>query len=277
MRTFRRRIATLSIAIGACGLAMALTAPTTLAHRAKTRVTIAPWSKGLLGTVQSNRSQCVPGRDVTVFRQLGDAQHPRRDKMIGTAVARRHNGVYEWALRRGTSGSFYAKARRRAGCRSRLSKTYAVVPRGDVPDCPTKDSPVCQFRLNFHSTEQDPPGFPGGCRFSDGTGLTQCTGENVNSTWPSESWVIWGRGDLWVQRRHRTDPGYLIHGIYPTPIDGYHVLQSVEAFYGSGAAAFKTADRAVPAGDEGGPLYLSTDSIDPGYRVTLRGYLYPWK
>ena len=107
------------------------------------RVTIQPWPHGVFGYVKSPAARrCGPHRRVVVFKERGKGRHPNSDKRIGVSRTRRNHGLYQWSERTRKSGRFYAKAPKRHGCASALSKAMKFAPGADR-DGNGNDYPVC--------------------------------------------------------------------------------------------------------------------------------------
>ena len=78
---------------------------------AQTQITIAPYEKGLIGTLSSPAERCAKDRNVKVFRQKGEQQKPKTDKVIDKTSTLERRGLSQWSVKKGTSGGqFYAKA-----------------------------------------------------------------------------------------------------------------------------------------------------------------------
>jgi hypothetical protein len=215
-------------------------------------------------------------------------QHPHRDEVIGSAKARRSDGRYQWALRRGTSGSFYAKARAKTGCRSGFSKTYHALPHGDVPSCPAIREPVCRFTLEFSDPNHD-------CRLSPGQG--NCTGtiEGDFEAWPppDRAFVGWEGRDRHSPLRDTLTLATPELNPYATIFRGDATIKTdvisppefrvrqAQWYRGSRFFYWYTPAEAA-AGTEGGPLSLApgphAGSWEPNTAqlddVVISGYLY---
>jgi hypothetical protein len=258
--------------------AVSVAGATSTSGEAKTKVTIAPWDRGLLGTVTST-PRCAKDREVKVFRQLGAQQDPKSDKVIGTATAHQRHRVYQWSLNKGTSGRFYAKATKREGCRPGFSETYRIRPQGGIPLCPSHQE-VCQID-QIHIRLKSVQGLPCPSNFADGT-LGLCGGT-------AETGRYWGGvpdgvGFSWftagaLQSVTYSATGYSKREPYGGTISGF-VPVGTKAFYVFNAQNSKEdffyddfytpSTPGVDPGSPGGPLYLE---YTPG-NLVIRGFLY---
>jgi len=119
------------LALAALALCAALTVPSfagARATRAATTIKIKDGNGDFHGRITSTRKGCLGGRVVKVFKQKGNHQNPKRDKVIGkdtSEKAQRNQLVGIWAV--GNTGfkrgSFYAKARRTDSCKVAYSDT----------------------------------------------------------------------------------------------------------------------------------------------------------
>ncbi|MFL5891431.1 MAG: hypothetical protein ACJ75I_01700 [Solirubrobacterales bacterium] len=98
------------------------------ADRAPTVIKIRGDNGDFHGRITSTRGACLGHRTVKVFKQRGDRQNPKRDKVIGTDTSERRNDVGIWSI--GNSGfkrgDFYAKAKRTDACKLAFSKTISL-------------------------------------------------------------------------------------------------------------------------------------------------------
>jgi hypothetical protein len=122
-RSTKIRTALVALAVSATGL----TGLAGVASAADaTQVTIKnPNSQGdFFGKVKSANPDCVDGRKVTVFKQLGATQNPRGDQKIASDTAGTSG---EWSVGNTgyKSGKFYAKAAKTAECKAATSKTIS--------------------------------------------------------------------------------------------------------------------------------------------------------
>ena len=93
---------------------------------AETKVNIKAESGGFYGYVKSSDTQtCAANRKVTLFKQTGNEQKPKKDIKIGTDLAQANGDKYMWST--GNTGShkghYYAKAGKIPGCKAGYSKT----------------------------------------------------------------------------------------------------------------------------------------------------------
>jgi hypothetical protein len=118
-------VAALAAALAVAGPAAAKKKP------AKTTVTITAVSDGFFGFVKSPKpGRCANNRTVTLYKQLGQGQHPATDLKYMTEVAELQGTRYRWDT--GNSGNvtgrFYARAGRVAGCRPDNSPSVSQPP-----------------------------------------------------------------------------------------------------------------------------------------------------
>lgn len=106
-----------------CG-AVGLTSVASAAEGADTRVTIRAEGLDLSGFVNSPRPQrCANDRKVVVFKQKGQ-RGGGDDERFASDNASLNGDRYEWSTgNTGTSGRFYARARRIEGCKGDSSRT----------------------------------------------------------------------------------------------------------------------------------------------------------
>jgi hypothetical protein len=122
--------AKLLVLIAACA-AVALTAVAYAATPATTTVTIKGPNGDFHGTVDSPKlNRCAKGRTIRVYKQKGSAQDPKNDTQIGsdTAELQGDHGVWSTGNSGFKSGRFYARARKKEGCRAASSKTITIGP-----------------------------------------------------------------------------------------------------------------------------------------------------
>jgi hypothetical protein len=98
------------------------------AGRAATTVKIRGSNGDFHGRITSTRKGCLGGRVVKVFKQKGDHQNPKRDKVIGkdtSEKAQRNQLVGIWSVGNTgfKTGDFYAKVRRTDFCKVAYSDT----------------------------------------------------------------------------------------------------------------------------------------------------------
>lgn len=125
-KTVRTSIAAMTIAVtAAVGLAPVAQA----AKPAKTKVLIEPESRSFFGYVKSRKQQCMDGRKIVLFQQLGDTQDPRNDQRVASDIAQANNDGYQWNM--GNPGLepgslYYARATKIPGCKPANSVTMAA-------------------------------------------------------------------------------------------------------------------------------------------------------
>jgi hypothetical protein len=253
-------------------------------HGASTIVSIAPWSNGVLGTVRSRSRSCSKDRRVKVFKQRGVTPHPKTDKLLGARRARKHvRGVgFQWSLAKGTSGTVYAKAGKAHGCRVGYSKSYRIVPRGDIPECPSTE-PVCHFpELHLDISI----GCPSYILRLEG----DCDGRPVSGRYP---WNASHGFFHWYRAFHPDEiRGISYAGTRPVGDDRTETVGTLSGWVPGHSSDALTIDIAcamgtnpgvvwytpsvstVTPGDQGGPLHLDFQGGTFGADVYIRGYLY---
>lgn len=187
-------LAMAAVAIALLGVAGASGAG---AKPAQTRLTIQASPGGLFGYVKSaDPERCAKNRQVVVFQQLGDGRDRGSDKRIAVDRSGDSEASYQWSVRTGRKGRFYAEAERKAGCRAALSRTTRSLATGegpgagertDYPPCGPYVSEgttyICKFDGMHLELEQEGAFNP--CRFGSGSG--DCPGIATRGLFP------WGR------------------------------------------------------------------------------------
>jgi hypothetical protein len=92
---------------------------------AKTTVTIHYTGDGFLGKVKSAKPRCVRNRTVNVYRQQGSEQKPSVDQKLYTDTSD-NEGNWDTGNSGQVHGKFYARAKRKTGCRAGTSETLRV-------------------------------------------------------------------------------------------------------------------------------------------------------
>ena len=92
-----------------------------------TKVTIHAESGGFYGNVKSSNPNCVSGRTVVLFKQLGSTQDPRNDQRILTDTTE-DDGEWNTGNPGLRSGMFYARAKRTSECKAANSRTIPAQP-----------------------------------------------------------------------------------------------------------------------------------------------------
>jgi len=108
-----------TVAVVALGAGTAIPAISAAASPAPTTVTIIPESDGFYGYVASPKTnKCANGRKVTLLKQLGSAQDPHTDQVIGSDIAQPNGDGVQWNT--GNSGhmkgKFYAHVKKTSDC-----------------------------------------------------------------------------------------------------------------------------------------------------------------
>jgi hypothetical protein len=121
------------IRTGLTALAVSLTAlagfggAASAAGGTPTKVTIQAESGGFHGYVKSANPNCVEGRTVALYQQLGSRQNPRTDLRVLTDTAE-EDGEWNTGNPGLRSGRFYARATRAPGCKPANSRTIPARP-----------------------------------------------------------------------------------------------------------------------------------------------------
>ena len=92
-----------------------------------TKVTIQAESGGFHGYVKSSNPDCVSGRTVVLYKQLGSVQNPSTDQRILTDTTE-DDGQWDTGNPGLRSGKFYARAKRTNECKGANSKTIPAQP-----------------------------------------------------------------------------------------------------------------------------------------------------
>jgi hypothetical protein len=89
---------------------------------AKTTVTIVYNGDGFQGKVKSPKAKCVRNRTVNVYKQTGSEQSPSTDQKLYTDMSD-SGGSWDTGTSGQAHGKFYARAKRKTGCRPGRSVT----------------------------------------------------------------------------------------------------------------------------------------------------------
>ncbi len=92
---------------------------------AKTTVTIRYTGDGFVGKVKSSKAKCVRDRTVKVYRQVGSEQDRSVDQKLYTDTTD-NEGNWDTGNSGQVHGKFYARAKRKTGCRAGTSETIRV-------------------------------------------------------------------------------------------------------------------------------------------------------
>jgi hypothetical protein len=95
------------------------------ASAAKTTVTIRYNGDGFQGKVKSAKAKCVRNRTVIVYKQTGNDQSPSTDQKMFTDTTD-NEGHWDTGNSGQAHGKFYARAKRKTGCRAGSSETIKV-------------------------------------------------------------------------------------------------------------------------------------------------------
>jgi len=105
----------------------AFAAPAWPAPPAETILTIKADGTDLSGKVQSPRKKCLGGRNIKLYKQLGSAQNPSTDDLVGSDTSERQGNVGVWSTgNTGMTGKFYVRTGKTPGCKADASKTITV-------------------------------------------------------------------------------------------------------------------------------------------------------
>jgi hypothetical protein len=141
-----------SLLVAAAALSAAFApAGAAAAPPAQEKITIDAWSKGVFGYVESRQPQvCSAQRRVTVYEQSGEQHDPGADRRVGSSLARKTRGGYQWSLRGTGAGVFYATTAARGDCPGASSRTFSKLPgRVDDPRLCNPNSGPGWCRLNW--------------------------------------------------------------------------------------------------------------------------------
>jgi hypothetical protein len=250
-----------------------------VAQPARSRVTIESWPGGLFGYVRSQKGQaCAKNRVVELVEQRGGARNPRTDKRVGTALAHRTNGAYQWSSRSRGSGRVYAVARRTARCRVASSKTVRFAPRGsDVPACPSEGN-VCKFFKMHIDIDVYCPSFSrsyGACGGSSNGGPAPWSPAFGVFVWVEDP-NLGGRRALYYVAKTSVvgSTKAVLTGSSPSSDSAnYTVTRAADA--GQPGVVWYTPDLpGAGAGQQGGPLRLNFQNGIIGADVYIDGYLF---
>jgi len=125
--TVVRHLAIGAVAVGATGALLASGPAATAAAPARSTVTIQAEGVELSGTLTSTREECIEGRKVLVFKQVGRRGGGDDVRMFSDVVSLTDEGVGEWSTgNTGIEGRFYAKVRTTSQCKVDLSPTVTA-------------------------------------------------------------------------------------------------------------------------------------------------------
>lgn len=270
---------------------------------AGTKLTIAVEPKGLSGLVSSPKaSRCAAGREIVVFRQRGEAANPAADKRVGSDRASRAAGRYRWSVRVSSSGRYYARAGKVAGCAAGRSATLRFAALGlpgdgertDYPVCgpyvSEGTSEICRFDQLHLSLEQN---FE--CRFF-ATPSGECIGTVTAGLFPWGETGAAVRPEVSFTWRPAGDRRLISFLSFAGPRIGPGIANLEGTVSGSGSpalqidSAWAQSELGYPHGDRfytpnlpgqgpgavGGPLAINfqTKGSDRGGEVDIYGYLY---
>jgi hypothetical protein len=111
--------------LAAIGLAtLAFTASAQASGRAPTFLTIRADGLDLSGKVKSPRLSCLGGRNIRLYKQVGQVQNPSADQLVATDTSERVGDHGEWSTgNTGMSGKFYVTTRQTLRCKAATSET----------------------------------------------------------------------------------------------------------------------------------------------------------
>jgi hypothetical protein len=224
-------------------------------NKSSTKVTIAVWPKGVYGYVSSsNAAGCAQGRKIEVFSQNRPGGPATR---LATKSTTRNQVGYIWLAYASRGRAFYAVAKAKPGCAAARSKTISIAPRGaDLPRCPDVQDKKCVLVINALSTTATCAAWnaPGGVCVGSTSG-------DVNPNWAGSARFTWQKaaGPAGLRIVNYSTSSGCIKGVAPaagTSISDYKVS---DAHGASGPHLFTINKPGVPAGQDGGPLFLNFD------------------
>lgn len=269
------------------------------------RVSISPWSQGVLGNVSGGPKGCAEGRQVSVYRLDGSDPKPGKDKRVGTERTSTGPGPAVYYVASAVKGRLYAKTQRTEQCDSRISKTLARSGLGSgakeddpkYPDCSPyvseTGSTICQFSQISMTCSGDDFDVTAGICTSKQNG-TSSIANSGSYPWgasgqvqaESRGRVNWNHNDggfyyaaFPYGTEHLDNPMATLAGKVPNPAGAEFYVSDA---WGRGDTGALSGDHLytpnIPgqaAGTIGGPLYLNfVNRRFDSNRVEIHGYLY---
>ncbi len=95
---------------------------------AETKVTIKGPNGDFHGKVKSEKGKCLGGREVTVYRLIGNGYDPENDEEIASDTSERQGDVGVWSVGNTgeRNGAFYALVAKSQGCKAAFSKPLSL-------------------------------------------------------------------------------------------------------------------------------------------------------
>jgi hypothetical protein len=271
------------VGLGLAGLALVVLFGSALptagaAARAETKLTIAPWQKGVFGYLKSSKpGRCAQGRPVAVWKSNGER--------VATTTAKRRRGRYQWSIKTKSKRGLVAKAKRIQGCGAARSASIPPTAAGEVPDCPSNQT-VCHFP-NMHGDMVEFAICPG---FTHASGSCSGSSEGGVSPWAPDDIASFGwqgsadgRRDAWFYSYWSPDDEHSaiaarLYGSVPGPGSADWSISTATAEHGPADTKdtkwFTPNVPGAAAGTQGGPLYLDFENGSWGFDIYVRGYLY---
>jgi len=91
--------------------------------KARASLSIEASAPGFSGELVSSRESCQDGRKVTVFKQKGRSRNLRRDRKVGSDIARPNGDSALWHVDTGPEGRYYAYVKATRKCKAAVSRT----------------------------------------------------------------------------------------------------------------------------------------------------------
>lgn len=243
------------------------------------RVTIQGWSGGKLGYVDTQPARCEKNRAVFLFRQFGARRRPGSDRPIGRSITRDWNGHGQWSVKSKASGRFYAKAAKKFGCRSDVSRTITAAPRAAGPAACPSTSNSCTFSKLHLDGQFVCPSFSKDLGICGGpsTGAPLQWSPGLGSFYWQEFPNMGGkRRVLYRTQRSVFDKDTLAYldGTMPGPGSADFSVKSGGTIQDPSQIWYTPDLPGKPAGSEGGPLYVNFVNGTFAADVYIWGYLF---
>lgn len=293
----RRASASVFLLVSCLALTAAVSVAAAPAGSTGAKLTIQAWPQGLFGYMTSSApGRCAGKRQVVLFEQQGKVRDRRTDRRLGGDRTAGKAGSYQWSVKTGRAGRFYAVAAATPGCAASASETISTVAlRGsaadDGPDYPScspyvseGSSYICKFD-QMHLWVPD-------CTFGDSSG--SCDGKGKSGLFPWGTERGGGEPDtqvFWTWSNHKvTIVSYradqerigtaFLGGTMPSSNSSRFSIYDAFAQNDRGREIgdhFYTPDLpGQEAGEVGGPLFINFINGGAGSvgHVYVHGYLY---